>query len=651
MRRTLILVSLTIAIIVSASTLARASTQSYQPDANAPRASIPKAFLWDTTPLFANDGAWSAATREVGAKLTAFGRHQGKLTSAEAIRVCLDDFVVIRKLMDRIGLYANLKNAEDENVERYQQLRQQGLTIMKRFMEATSFLKEEILALDDTRIQQFLATETLAPYRNAISEMRRRRAHLLTPEAERVMMLAGDNLFSEVDLNELPSDVELVFKAVQRDLQLPKIQDENGKEVQLTLANYGKYRQSKDRRVRRDAVEGFLAALKKYEDICAATLGGEIKRDTWLARARNYTSAAEAYLDGDNVPPAVIDNLIATVNRNLKPLHRYVELRKKLLTLPEVRLYDLYTPLIPAAAQEIPYDEAVQDILEAVTPLGSDYSEALTSATLPGSGWVDVYPNKGKESGAFSSSIWGVHPFVKLNYQNTVDDASTAAHEFGHALHSFLNAKANSYMDAGYSTFLAEIASTLNERLLLQYLLNKPHVDDQTKLYLLGELLERIRTTIYRQTLFAEFERTIHGLAAAGTPITAELLTKHYAELIKKYYGPGFTMGPNDGVEWAYIPHFYWKFYVFSYATGLSSGIALADRVAKGDTAARDAYLALLKEPAITPPIEALKKTGLDLTKPIAIEEALKLMDTTITEIDRIAGKHGSATARPTGSH
>lgn len=629
--------ALIIALLLCGST---ANAAAYRPDANAPRASVPAIYKWDTAPLLRNDGAGEAARREVETRLQGLQRHKGRLSTAAAIRECLDDFIVIRRLMDRIGLYANLKNAEDDAVEKYNRMRQEGLTLMKRFMAETAFIKDEVLAIDDPGMQALLAGEPLAPYRKALNEMRRRRAHLLPPEAERVMSLAGDNLFAEVDLNELPSDNELIFKAVQRDLVLPRITDEEGKEVQLTLANYGKYRQSKDRRVRREAVEGFLAALRKFENTFAATLSGEMKRDVWLARARHYGSAAEGYLDLDNVPTAVIDNLIATVNRNLKPLHRYVELRRKLLGLPDVRLYDLYTPIVPAAAREIPYEEALEEIFQALAPLGEEYVATLKSSVIPGGGWVDVYPNKGKESGAFSSAIWGTHPFVKLNYLDAVDDASTAAHEFGHAMHSFLNTKANPYVDSGYSTFTAEIASTFNERLLLRHLLAKPGIDDGTRLYLLGEMLERIRTTIYRQTLFAEFERKAHELAEAGTPITAEVLDREYARLIRRYYGPGLTMGKDDAVEWAYIPHFYWKFYVSSYATGLSSGIALADRIAGGDAKAAEGYRRMLEEPSETPPLQALRKAGLDLTKPDAIEAALTLMDRTITEMERIAAKH-----------
>ncbi|HPM41034.1 MAG TPA: M3 family oligoendopeptidase [bacterium] len=631
MKRTVIAAALAALFVFSAQAAA------YEPDANAPRSSVPAEYKWDTGAILKSDGAWNSAAGEVEAKLKALSRRKGTLSDAASIRACLDEFVGARKLMDRVSMYANLKAAEDENDEGASRMHQRSLSLLRKFMDGTSFIKQEILSIDDARMAEMMKGEALAPYRAALSDMRRRKAHMLTPEAERVMSLAGDNLLAEIDLNELPSDVELVFKAVQRDIQLPKIADEGGKDVQLTFSNYGKYRQSKDRRVRKDAVEGFLAALKKYENIFAATFGGEMRRDVWLARARNYGRAVEGYLDVDNVPPKVVDDLVRAVNRNLKPLHRYVALRKKLLGLPDVRLYDLYTPIVPAAAKDVPYSEALSEIKEALAPLGADYVEALMAGAKPGGGWVDVYPNKGKESGAFSSSIWGVHPFVKLNYQDAMDDASTAAHEFGHAMHSYLNSRANSYVDSGYSTFTAEIASTFNERLLIRHLLGKPNLDDATRLYLLGELVEGIRTTIYRQTLFAEFELRAHELAEKGTPITAELLNKTYADLVKKYYGPGFRMGDNDALEWAYIPHFYWKFYVFSYATGLSSGIALADKVAGGDKATLEGYLAMLREPVSTPPLAALSKTGLELSE--AVDAALSLMDRTVAEMERIAAR------------
>ena len=410
-------------------------------------------------------------------------------------------------------------------------------------------------------------------------------------------------------------------------------------EVQLTLSNYNKYRASKDFRVRRETVESFFGALKKYEDILAGTLAAESKRDVFLARARGYSRSVDAYLDRQNVPASVAENLVAAVHANLKPLHRYVELRKKLLNLKELRLCDLYPPLVPAAQADVSYLEGLKDIREALKPLGADYVAALFGPEMLGRRMADVYPNKGKESGAFSQSSWGFPPVVMLNYMDDLDDVSTAAHELGHAMHSRLNMKVQPYPDFGYSSLTAEIASTLNEMLLSRHLLKKYQADDKTRLYLLGDMLDKIRTTIYRQALFTEFELKLHGFVEAGTPITAELLDKTYADLVRLYYGEGFTLGPNDGVEWSYIPHFYWKHYVFSYACALASSIAISEKIAAGDEQARSRYLAMLQEPREAAPVEILQKAGVDLTKPDAVNAAARLMDETITEMEAIAAR------------
>jgi oligoendopeptidase F len=510
---------------------------------------------------------------------------------------------------------------------------QQGTEFSKEFNARTSFMREALLNLPDDATAKYLADPVLSKYRDNIVELRRRKARVLNEDAERILGLAGDNLFAA----DWPtSDVELIFKAVQRDVKFPKIKDEDGKEVQLNLSNYSKYRSSKDRGVRKEAVTAFLGTLKQYQNIFSAALAGEFKRDIFFARARKYDRAVDAYLDIDNIDTKVMDNLISTIHANLKPLHRYVELRKKIFKLKDVHLYDLYPPLAAEVDADIPYGEGSKMVVEALEPLGKEYTDVVAKATGAGSGWIDVYPNKGKESGAFSTSAWGIHPFIKLNYQDRIDDVSTLAHELGHTVHSYLNNEAQPFNLSGYSTFTAEIASTLNERLLNDYLLKRYKDDKAMKLYILGELLENIRTTIYRQTLFAEFERKIHDAAEKGEPITAELLDKTYIDLIRQYYGPGFSIDKDDDIEWAFIPHFYYKYYVYAYATGLSSGLDLGGKILKEGAPARDRYLAMLKEPVTEPPLAILKKAGVDLTRPDAILAASKLMNDTITEIERL---------------
>lgn len=624
---------------VGAVFLLAAVSYAYTPDSNAPRSAVPDNFKWDTSAVFKSDAAFEAGFKDVSRRLDEIQKFKGKITNAGEFAACLKEFFAVRRAFDPVWLYSNLKKDQDEEVKSYEKMNQSVLNFTKDSSAKTSFIKQAILKMKEDEMEKFLKNPEMSPYRGYISDIARRRVHYLGEEAENVLSLAADNLFSEIDLNEVPSDIEQAFKATMRDLQLPKIKDENGKEVQLTLSNYPKYRSSKDRRVRAEAVEAFFGALKKYNNILAATLAGQMKLDVFMAKARKYDHAMDAYLDRENVDPAVVDNLIKTVNANVGVLHRYVALRKKLLGLPDVHIYDLYTPIVPAVSMEVPYEKAAEDIAVALKPLGDEYISVASKAMKSGSGWIDAYPNKGKKSGAYSVGYWGYHPYILLNYMDEVDDASTLAHELGHTMHSYLNNEANSYQDFGSSTTLAEIASTFNEKLFSDHLLGKYRDNDDMRLYLLGERVETIRTTIIRQTLFAEFEKRIHDYAEAGTPLTADLMNKTYGDLIKKYFGPGFTVGKNDDIEWAYIPHFYYKFYVYAYATGLSSAIDLAGKVGGGDTKARDRYLAMLKEPRFTPPLTALKKAGVDLTKPDAIQAAMDLMNRSITEMEKIAAK------------
>lgn len=637
MRRSIFLFTAVAMFIILAAAPSKAAKQrEYQPDANAPRASVPEIYKWNLKDLFKGDSAWHAAFKDVEKRISDLSAYKDKIDNAADLKKCLDAYFDTKLRLQRVSLYANLKVVEDEEMEKYQKFFQMSQMLSKNFNVETSFLREKILRISEENAKQIMSDKELAFYKDYIEELRRRRSRLLGDEAELILGLSGDNLLAPTAPE---SDIEMIFKAILRDIKLPKIKDEDGGEVQLTLSNYGKYRASKDREVRRETVEGFFKALKDYQNIFAAALAGEVKRDVFFAKARKYDRAVDAYLDVENVDPAVMDNLIRTVHDNLKPLHRYVNLRRQILEIPDVHIYDLYTPIVKSVDTDIPYMDGTAMIIEALRPLGDNYIDTLSAALAPGSGWMDVYPSKGKESGAFSASLWGVHPFNKLNYMNKIDDVSTAAHELGHAMHSYLNSKAQPYFLSDYTTFTAEIASTFNETLLSECLLDKFKNDDAMQMYLLGEMLENIRTTIYRQTLFAEFERKIHEYAEKNTPLTAKLFNDTYIALIKKYYGPGLTIGKDDDVEWAYIPHFYYKYYVYAYATGLSSGIALAQKTLREGAPARDKYLNMLKAPVTSPPLEILKDAGLDLTKPESIKAAADLMNRTITEIEKILAK------------
>ncbi|MCG6950329.1 MAG: oligoendopeptidase F [Acidobacteria bacterium] len=611
----------------------------YEPDANVDRSAIPEIYTWDLSPLFASDEAWDEARLKLLAAIPGLEAYDGKLADPGALGACLDLYFRLHSDANFVTLYANLRQSTALSDEAANAMVQSGLAAMDQLMRAASFIRREILTLPAASLDAAYAAEpALATYRPYLDNLRRRSGRLLTPDAERALSLLGDNLWAEIDLNEIPSSLEDAFGALLTDIHWPKISDEKGEKVQLTLSNYSRYRASADRSVRRAAVEALFGTLRRYEHTLAATLAGQFELDVAYARARGYDTALEAYLDKDDIAPAVYDNLVSTINANLPLLHRYVELRKKALGLDAVHLYDLYIPMVEGVEVEVPFSEARATILAALEPLGADYGKVLAAGLDPANGWMDLYPHRDKRSGAFSASVYGPHPYVFMNYQDSLNDMSTLAHEFGHALHSELAMKAQPYSSFRYAPFLAEIASTCNESLLSDYLVSTSN-DSAEKVALLVERLEGIRTTIFRQTMFAEFERTVHGFVEDGVPLTAALLEKTYRELVQRYYGPGYTLDEDDGLEWAYIPHFYYKYYVYSYATGLSSGIAIADRVKTLGKPAADAFLAMLAGGASAPPLELLAGAGVDLTKPDALKAAMETFEETLDEVEKLLEK------------
>ncbi len=627
-------------VLVAAAALASAGDFStlpdYSPDANAERSTIPADFLWDLTVLYPDDGAWADGLAATGASLEALGTEHGNLGTPEGLAVYMKTYFDIELTTNRLSLYASLQKDGDITNPEFSSRHQQALKLIGRVMDEGAVLRQAVLDLDTEELalayEQVPALESFRPW---IDSLRRRADRILDPEAERVLGLAGDNLWAAIDLNELPSPLETAFGSLVAEMPLPTITDSDEQELQLTFSNYGRLRASDDRRVRRDTVAGMFSSLRSFENTFAATLGGQAKFNVFLARSRNYDTALEAYLDKDDLDPAVYRNLIDTVRAHAPALHRYVGLRKKVMGLDEIHLYDLYVPMIEGAAKDMSYAEGASAIVEALKPLGQDYSDRLLGIIDPRNGAVDVYPAKTKDSGAFSASVYGARPYIKMNFQDSYDDVSTLAHELGHAIHSSLSMSSQPYLSSRYVPFLAEIASTANEVLLSKYMVAHAQSDAERAWYL-SELVETLRTTIYRQTLFAEFELELHELAEAGVPITADKLNSIYGGLIEDYYGPGYTMDADDPVEWAYIPHFYYKYYVFTYATGLASGAAIAETISAGDPAARDAYLEMLSGGNSKPPLELLRGAGVDLTKPDAIAAALELFDRTLTELEAI---------------
>jgi len=627
-----------IACALFAAAASAADLPAYTPDANAKRAQVPDVYKWDLTPLFPSAEAWEAARAGLQGEIGGLAAYRGRLRDPKALRDCLALYFSLHDRVSHVQQYANLALDTALTDETAQARSQRGLALLDELTAASGFIRAEALALDAAALEKaYAAKDGPAAYRSYLDNLGRRRDRVLGPEAERVLQLAGDNLWAEIDLNEITSSVEESFQALLSDIAWPVVHDAEGKEVQLTLSNYGRFRLSPDRAVRAEAVGAFLATLRQFQHVFAATLGGQCELDVLYARARGYDTALEAYLDKDGLPVAVHDNLIAAVNANLAPLHRYMELRRRALGLADLRLHDLYVPMAAAAQKEVPFAKALAILPQALAPLGPQYVAMLQEGLDPRHGWIDVYPSDDKESGAFSASVYGRHPYVKMNYQDGLDDLSTLAHEYGHALHSSLSMAHQPYHSSRYVPFLAEIASTCNEALLTDYLAARA-ADPQERAGLLVEELEGIRTTIYRQTLFSEFERKVHGFVEAGTPVTASLLDETYRELVRRYYGPGYTLGEDDGMEWAYIPHLYYKYYVYSYATGLSCGIAIAENVKANGQPAVDGYLEMLQGGCSEPPLDLLKKAGVDLTRPDAIEAALGKFDRGVTELAELLG-------------
>jgi len=606
------------------------------PDANVDRSSIPEVYLWDLTALYGSDEAWSESFSATENELAGLKTLHNELGTPSTLADYMATYFRLEVVANRLSLYANLQRDGDTTRQEFIARHQKALELTNRMMEEGSVLRQAVLGYDTEKLEAaYSEVPGLSEFRPWIDGLMRRADRMLETEAERVLALAGDNLWAAIDLNELPSPLETAFGSLISEIPLPKVADRPGDEVQLTFANYGLLRGDSERRVRRDTVAGMFGTLRNFENTFAATLAGQVEFNVFLARARNYDTALEAYLNKDDLEPAVYTNLIRTVREHAPALHRYVELRKKAMGLDEVHLYDLYVPLVEGVERELDYAEGGKLILESAKPLGDDYGRRLAEVVDPRNGMMDVYPARTKDRGAFSASVYGVHPYIKMNYQNRYNDASTLAHELGHALHAMLSMEHQPYLTSRYSMFIAEIASTCNQVLLSKYMIANATSDAERAWYL-SELLETIRTTIYRQTIFAEFELRAHELAEAGEPITAERLNSIYEQLLVDYYGPGYTIDVDDPVEWAYVSHFYYKYYVFTYATGLASGIAIAERVASGDPTARDAYVEMLSAGNSKPPLELLKGAGVDLTEPDAISAALELFERTVIELEEL---------------
>ncbi len=590
------------------------------------RSEVAAEFTWDLTDIFPSDEAWRAEYEALKPYTEAVAAYQGRLgESAETLLAYfrLDDELNVR--IGRLYGYANCKADEDTSNGFYQDLRGKALSLSVTLSGAGAFAASELLALSDETLTRFYAEQPeLATYRRPIERVRRRRAHILSPECEALLASAGE-------MADGPDAIFGVFH--NADLRFPAVTDGAGAEQPLTDATFVPLLQSGDRTLRRNAFETYYATLGSYRNTLAATLDAQFKQLRFFANARRYPSTLDAALDATEVPVSVYDSLIESVHANLDKMYRYVALRRRLLGVDELHMYDVYTPIVPDVAEEIPFEQAKATVLDALAVLGEDYTAMLREGF--DHRWLDVYPNVGKRGGAYSSGIARPHPYVLLNQTDDLDSQFTIAHEMGHAMHSYLSCKHQPVCTSDYVIFVAEVASTCNEVLLMRHLLRKS-TDRRERAYLINHFLDQFKGTVYRQTMFAEFERELGHMAERGETLTADALDEKYLALNRLYFGPDMVSDAQIALEWARIPHFYYNYYVFQYATGFSAAVALADRILReGEPAVAD-YKRFLSGGSSTDPISLLKLAGVDMSTPAPVDAALAMFGELVDELDAL---------------
>ncbi len=590
------------------------------------RAEIDNMYKWNLDAIYSNEGLWEEDFQSVKKLVQQIVALQGSMgQSAEALLKVMQLSDELGRKAEKLYVYARMRRDENNANHIYQGLfdRAEGLSV--EASSATAFIVPEILTIPEENLKGFLQqNQELAIYKHSLDEILRQKEHILSAQEERLLAMAADLSMASNNIFTMLNNADIKF---------PVIRDEDGNEVELTKGRYGSFMESSHRQVREDAFKALYSSYQKLINTVGASLGSSVKKDIFYARARNYPSALEASLDQDNVPIEVYNRLIEAVHNNMEPMYRYMKIRKKLLGVDELHMYDIYTPLVQEYNLKVPYEEAQQTILKALQPLGDEYIARLQEGYQ--GGWIDVFENEGKTSGAYSWGTYDTSPYVLLNYDEKLDDMFTLAHEMGHSLHSYYSNHNQPYVNAQYSIFVAEVASTVNESLLIDYLLEHSK-DKQEKIYLINHYLEQFRGTVYRQTMFAEFEKIIHERAEQGEALTTELLSSVYRDLNKLYYGPELVLDEEINLEWARIPHFYSAFYVYKYATGFSAATARKEAIRKEGQPAVQSYLEFLKSGGSDYPIQLLQKTGVDLTTPEPVEDALKYFARLLEELESL---------------
>ncbi|MBY0008999.1 oligoendopeptidase F [Paenibacillus typhae] len=588
------------------------------------RSEVPAENRWKLEDMFASQEQWDKEYNEAKALIKKASAFQGKLDSADELKACFELDDELSLLTERLYVYAHMRQDEDTAAPTYQALTQKAKKLSVEAGEALSFVTPEILSLPVEKLDQFIADPALSAYTFTLTEMKREKAHVLSKAEEALLAQVGN-------LSQAPQNIFSMLN--NADLKFPKIKNEEGKEVELTHGSYIQFLESPDREVRKNAFKAVYETYAKQKNTIAATLSANVNKNVFYSRVRKYPSVLEMSLYGDNIPKEVYTNLIDTIHESLPLMHRYMKLRQKLLGVDELHMYDLFAPLVDEYKLDITFEEAKQITKEGLKPLGDDYLNVLQEGY--DNGWIDIYENENKRTGAYSWGAYGTHPYVLLNHNDNLNSMFTLAHEMGHALHSYYSDNALKYRDAQYTIFLAEVASTTNEALLMDYLLNKS-TDPKEKMYLLTYYADQFRTTVFRQTMFAEFEKIIHQRAEEGESLTPQDLSAIYYDLNVKYYGADMVVDKDIEMEWARIPHFYNSFYVYKYATGFSAATSFSKQILEEGKPAVDRYLGFLKSGGSDYSINILAKAGVDMSTPEPIREAMSVFESVIEQMEQL---------------
>lgn len=587
------------------------------------RSQMDPAFMWDLTSLFESDEAWEKAFAELDGKVEAAAAYQGKLCDAQTIHAFLEEDTALSRLLDDLFCYANLRKSEDTRAQAAQQMYARAYGAYVKTVTALSFAEPEILSLPEEKLREIADDPVMEDYRYSMTLLIRQKAHTLSQAEEKLLAGFGEVFAAPGQIADSLQDADLVFDPAK---------DSEGKEHEVSGSSYILLQSSPDRTLRENAFRSFYKTYKQHINTFAGTYSGAVKVAVTSAAVRHYGSSREMSVEQENVPISVYDSLVTAVRNYMPAMYRYVSLRKKILGVDELHYYDVYAPLAAGSRKTYTYEQAQQMVLEAVSPLGEEYGNVVREAFK--NHWVDVYPNKGKSGGAYSSGTYDSNPYILTNFTGTLDSVSTIAHEMGHSMQTYLSNKNQPPQYAQYTIFVAEVASTVNENLLIENLLSKA-ADPMERLSLLNQYLENFKGTVYRQTMFAEFEKEAHAMAERGQALDPASLNELYRKLVEDYFGPELVMDDEVQYEWARIPHFYSPFYVYKYATSYSAAVALSEAIRTQGEAAVKRYLEFLSLGGSMDPLDELRHAGVDLSTPAPIETALKKFESVLDEAEK----------------